>query len=126
MKFLKLLLLTLFILFALLIGVFLLYPRGVLISVVNNGSHEIANVRIRLSQGSISWPSLRSNERHKRRVNPPGESRLHLEYDDFRGAHYVVEIDVYIEGDYSGSLDIDVRDDGKVTWEDHIRIRPWL
>lgn len=93
---------------------------GVNVTITNNSGSTISDLRIIYSGGSFLIKTLEPNISKRLLINPKGESDTKLEFKDPRGTKFKETIEVYIEEGYSGSLDITIGPDGKVTWVDKI------
>ncbi len=73
----------------------LLWTPGVYVSVVNTTESVVANVVLAYTGGAICIARLEPGERRGQRINPDGESHLHLTWLDPSGAMQSHRIDVY-------------------------------
>jgi hypothetical protein len=56
------------------------------------------------------------------RIDPDGESHLHLTWLDSSGAMQSRRIDVYFESNYRGRITISIEPGNKVSWVDEIAV----
>ena len=104
----------------------MLTHAGVTVKVTNATGTDISDLRIKFTGGLLTVSKLKHGESYSKRVNPNGESDLAVEFLDASGERRSSEIDVYFEGNFSGSVDITIGPKGKVEWKDTITTwMPW-
>lgn len=101
------------------------WTRGVYVSVNNNTQSTLKNMDITYHGGVIQIATLEPKMSYGRYINPIGESDLTLEWFDSMGAKHSHMIEVYIEHNYAGSVEITVEPDNTVSVMDKVRSMPW-
>ncbi len=96
--------------------------RGVTVMVNNASGGEITNLQVKFTGGSKSSPKLKPAESFETKVNPSGESHLVVEFVDSSGKQHSVNVDVYFEHNYSGTIHVTIEPDGNVTWKDETKV----
>lgn len=97
------------------------FGAGVTVAVINASGGEIKNLQIKFTGGSRSSPGLKPAESLKIKINPNGESRLVVEFNDSSGKPNSVNVDVYFERNYRGYIYVRIEPGGKATWKDEIK-----
>jgi hypothetical protein len=95
--------------------------RGVYVRVTNDTQSTLKHIDITYTGGVVHTTVLEPKASYGRRVNPAGESALKLEWLDSAGAKHSHWIDVYLEHDYRGTVEITVESDGRVSVIDRIK-----
>lgn len=95
---------------------------GVTVTVKNASGGEITNLQIKFTGGSKSSPKLKPAESFETKVNPNGSSHLVVEFADSSGKQHSAKLDVYFERNYSGTIQVTLEPDGKVTWKDDTKV----
>ena len=99
------------------------WTRGVYVSVNNNTQSTLKNLTITYQSGVIQIAALEPKMSYGRYINPIGESGLTLEWFDSLGAkHSHMNIEVYFEHNYAGSVEITVEPDNRVSVTDKVRV----
>lgn len=82
--------------------------RGVRVSVSNGTESTLKQLKIIYRGGTIQIGELEPKRSYGRYINPAGESDLTLEWVDSLGAKRSHRLEVYIETNYIGSVDVTV------------------
>jgi hypothetical protein len=104
-------------------GIFLNDPKGVQVTVVNQGQNPITDVRLTFTGGSHDIGDLPPNEPVQFNLEPSGESSVTVSFSDSLGNSQSRLVDVYVEPGYDGTLLIFIDGDiGEVAWEADIHL----
>jgi len=112
--------------FVLLIAVGYLYcKRGVYVSITNNTKSTLKEVDIAYEVGVIQIDALEPKMSYGRYINPTYSTGLTLKWCDSSGVKHSHDIGVYLQHNYSGSVEITVESDNSVVVTDKVRSLPW-
>lgn len=101
------------------------WTRGVYVKITNNADTALKDVEIAYSGGTIHVGTLEPKGSYGQWVNPNSASIWNMEWFGSSGAKESLAIDVYVERNYSGSVEITVEHDGTVAVVDRVKTR-WL
>jgi hypothetical protein len=95
------------------------WTRGVYVRITNNTQSILKHIDIAYSVGVVHIAALEPKASCGRYVNPTGgDSGLKLEWIDSSGTKQSHRIDVYLEHNYSRSVEIAVDPNNEVSWID--------
>lgn len=97
---------------------------GVTVVLRNTGSTIVIDVRLAFSGGNKDLSELKPKHSQLFEINPAWESGIILSFADHRGKPYKYNIEIYIERNYRGKIDILIDGDGNVTWSAETDL-PW-
>ena len=100
------------------------FSEGMKVDVTNEGSAPILNLKISFKGGDRTLSKLGVGSTHEFVVKPTGESDITLSFSDASGNSRSQAVDVYLEANYQGRIDIKVDRLGNVTWKDDITACP--
>ena len=99
------------------------WTRGVYVSITNNTQSTLKDINISYVRGVVHVAALEPAASCARYVNPTGgDADLRLEWFEPSGAKHSHAIDVYIEHNYSGSVEITVEPGNRVSVTDKVRL----
>jgi hypothetical protein len=101
------------------LGCFLPFRIGVVINVTNDGSMPVSNLRISFNRGENTWAKLDPGRAQMFKIKP-SDSGVVLSFVDALGNLHSQKVDVYLEKNYHGTIDIKIDRSGKITWKDEI------
>lgn len=105
---------------------FTLFQKGITVVVNNDSSTEITEIKLKYTGDSIIVPVLSSKSSKKIRINATGESSLVLEFRDPNTKEIrIQDLDVYFEKNYSGTIEISFDANGKLSWQNNIKLSWW-
>lgn len=92
------------------------YPE--IVAVENGGTRAIADVVLRFSGGEIRLTEIPGRTGRTVLVNVLGESGLDLQFTDSAGKEHRKAIDVYLEGNSTGEIILEIDPTGNVVCKD--------
>ena len=107
----------------LLLLVYIYWSKGVYVSIINNTQKVLEKVSIAYTGGTINIEKLEPHTSYGQYVNPASESHLELEWFEPSGVKQSHKIDVYFEHNYSGSIEITVDPNNRISWISKVRVR---
>jgi hypothetical protein len=93
---------------------------GAIVNVTNDGPTPVSNLRVSFKGGEKSLAKLDPGRAQMFRVKPSGESDVTLRFVDALGDAHSHNVDVYLEKNYRGTIDVKIDRFGKITWQDKI------
>lgn len=96
--------------------------KGVFLTIKNNAHNNVYEIMVHYTGGHYQIPILTPDASTKRRINPTSESNISIEFKDHNGNKHSSLVDVYIESEHSGSLDVELNENGSITWKDDLKI----
>lgn len=90
------------------LGVWLYLHRGLNVRIHNADAQALRSVVVRVTGNSYLLGDLPPGSTVSVRVEPTGESSVHIEFQDSAGHSKSLNADVYLESGYQGTLSLDV------------------
>jgi hypothetical protein len=103
---------------------FLPFSQGVIVDVTNDGSAPLSNLKVSFTGGERMLMRLEPRSTHEFRIKSTGDSGVSISFQDASGSAHSYELNVYLEPNYCGKIDIKVDRFGKITSQDEITVCP--
>ena len=91
---------------------------GIDVTVTNNSSETISDIKLMYSGGMRKIASLNSNASRKKHVDPGNESTLEISYINSQGKKFERDLGLYFESDSSGYINIEIFENGEMRFEE--------
>jgi hypothetical protein len=98
------------------------WTRGVYVKITNSTQSTLKHIGIAYSGGATHITGLGPGTSRGQYINPKWESDLTLEWLDSAGMEHSYAMGVYIEHNYSGSVEITVEPGNRVSVTDKVRL----
>ena len=98
------------------------FKKGVLVIVTNHSEEIIRGLQLDYEGGMIGTDKIDHNQSFSNYVNPTSESNLSIRFIDKNGITRKDALDVYIEKNYSGRIEIIIERDYSVKVNQNIHI----
>lgn len=97
--------------------------RYVTVTVMNATDQRVGEIRIHYTGGAATIPELQPKEHGIARINPSGESSLHVRYVDATGVAHSKDADIYLEPGYTGTISVEIRSQGDVRFKSNVEVQ---
>jgi hypothetical protein len=96
--------------------------KGIAVTIENKSGHRVENVVLRYTGGTKEVKEIEDDTSWTGHIDPNGESHLEIDFIDQQNRKHHSKIDTYFEKGYQGMIIITIGQNGKVKFQDEVKI----